>query len=91
MSARDDLADLIEALDGGDYAEIADTILAAGWRPPARVITKREQLDALPVEAVIRDAEDEVLERWEDGWEGVGGGYIVILPVTVIHDPSETP
>jgi hypothetical protein len=32
----------------------ADGALAAGWRPPARVITTVRELDALPVGSIVR-------------------------------------
>lgn len=52
MSNHDDLADLIEATwwampSPADHIweKLADSILAAGWRPPAREITTAEELD----------------------------------------------
>lgn len=37
-----------------NWAAIADIILAAGWRPPARVIETEEELKALPELAAVR-------------------------------------
>ncbi|MDN6514291.1 MAG: hypothetical protein L0K47_13485, partial [Acidipropionibacterium jensenii] len=34
---------------------IAARLIAAGWRPPARVVTTMEELDALPDGTVIQD------------------------------------
>ena len=50
MSTRDDLVDLIElgAVTRHSFGQIADAILKAGWRPPAREITTVEELEALP-------------------------------------------
>ena len=38
-----------------DEWDAADTILAAGWRPPARVVGTVEELDALPENAIVLD------------------------------------
>jgi hypothetical protein len=73
--------------------EVADAILAAGYRKPWR-ITTLEELDALPFESVIRDGDECVLERWgdpdESGWVTVMVTSFVprdqiTLPVTVLH------
>lgn len=34
--------------------EVADAVIAAGWRPPGRRITTVEELDALPVGSIVR-------------------------------------
>lgn len=46
------VADKHEPVDA-DYA-MADAIIAAGWRPPARVVTTVEGLDALPARRIIQ-------------------------------------
>ncbi|URC18081.1 hypothetical protein QEO76_gp56 [Arthrobacter phage Cole] len=62
-----------------------------------RTITTLEELDALPCESVIRDAEGHVLERWgepeENLWVTVMvKDYIsrgdIALPATVLLDPE---
>ena len=58
MSERDELADILEAIDGSDYMDLADAILAAGYRKP-RTITTAKELDALPVGSVVRTSGDE--------------------------------
>lgn len=77
--------------------QLADAILAAGWRKP-RVVETVEELSALPNGALIRDANGEVAEhRIGAGWE-----YWVLLaseeaytssmfrfPPTVIWTPEE--
>ncbi len=93
ISAYADVDDLTAAeLDGRfDLTDVADRLLAACWRPPARVSTTREQLDALHPDAVIT-------------WTGEGGDTHAataairdslrpdsMRPVTVVHEPSETP
>lgn len=51
---RDQLAQIIEDISSdewrGDWISVADAILAAGWRPPARVAIADEILDALSEE-----------------------------------------
>lgn len=102
MNARDDLADLIgdtwNAMPSpADHVWhiLADGILAAGWRPPARTIDTAEELDALPIGAVIRDGEGEVFEQWATGdWQAVGSldtgesrlPSEAVFPVTVLHE-----
>lgn len=56
MSDHDDLAGVVSKnLDfiGGDPYVIADDVIEAGWRPAARVIRDRAELDALPVGSVV--------------------------------------
>ncbi|EOM77927.1 hypothetical protein DW322_08745 [Rhodococcus rhodnii] len=83
----------------------ADAALAAGWRPPARVITTREQLDALPVYSEIvpfgyRPSQMLLVKRRDGAFLALtpsrpknGGVCLPVhvgLPATVLHDPSET-
>lgn len=53
MSARDELADLLEAWEGADLDATAAAILTVGYRK-TRVITTLEELDALPAGSVIQ-------------------------------------
>lgn len=62
MSARDDLADLLEATwwampSPADHIweKLADAVIAAGWRPAARVIENPEELTDLPSGSVLID------------------------------------
>ena len=119
MSTRDELADLItEFMEsdvpesvpdkheplGIDYA-VADAILAAGWRPPARIVTTVEELDALAVGTVVMEGDhgtpDDtgwgfktmpgVFHRFPDGWHVVAGHgeRAPDLPATVLWEPEE--
>lgn len=156
MTARDELAEVIEAGYGDDSSDcpydhaptIADAVLTAGYRKifdgdcglsnvkdptereaaeawmrwanlamneeigaivamkqmltefryrKPRTISTAEELDALPFEAVIRDAEGHVLERWGEPEESLWTTVMVnafiprddiALPVTVLHDPD---
>ena len=108
--ARDRLAQIINEYMGADVPETvadkhepvdadyatADAILAAGWRPPARVVTTVEELDALPVGSIVRDVERAALdEKWDDDtWAEAGYEYTfssrsIHLPAAVIYDPEE--
>lgn len=83
-SDRDQLVSvLIEHVVTDDYLSLkdaAEAILAAGWRPPARRIETAEELDALPVDTVI---------RWADTVEQhIGSGWW-ITPGTDDHSHSE--
>lgn len=59
----------------GTFEDCADAILAAGWRPPARVIRTPEELDALPEGSIIRatlhhnqNAGDVWEKYWRNEW-----------------------
>lgn len=69
----------------------ADAILAAGFRPPARVITTVEERDALPPGSVVLSDSGYAWQRIEWWWqstdEGVGGAPS--LPATILHVPTE--
>lgn len=99
MSNRDDLANLIEEVIDFDIDQIADTILKAGWRPPARTIEPAEELDALPYGTVIRDSDGDVCEaigrdcsggmRWiETGWSDERES-VTLPPATILWEPGD--
>jgi len=68
----------------------SDAILAAGWRPPARVVTTVDELDALPELAVIRDREGIVAEFAFGMWFSSDGRVFGLrLPATVLWEPEE--
>ena len=73
--------------------EVAAAIIAAGWRPPARVVSTVEEFDALVDGAVIRDSGECVAERWLGMWYVTGGGRYggieLALPATVLYEPEE--
>lgn len=96
-TARDQLAKLVLNRDEWDAA---DTILEAGWRPPARTVSTVEELDALVAHTVVRyctrygwgTAEKVACDRW---WPA---GVVVYLtnthvlhhgPATVLYEPEE--
>ncbi|MDJ0321685.1 hypothetical protein, partial [Pseudarthrobacter sp. PS3-L1] len=65
MSERDELAEIIRAIDGPATLgglEVADGLLAAGYRKP-RTITTVEELDALKPDAVVRSFMEVIYER----------------------------
>lgn len=72
---------------------IAAAILAAGWRPPARVIETFVELENCAPGTVVRDSRGEIAER-SKGWRffGLKGEFSVLsvwLPATVIWEPKE--
>ncbi|BAD58841.1 hypothetical protein [Nocardia farcinica] len=79
-------------------AILRDVVVAAGWRPPARVITDLAELDTLPVGSVVMDSpypEGDVCRRTADGvWEhpGLPGcctSRVLSLPVVVLWTPPQ--
>lgn len=74
---------------------LADAVVAAGWRPPLRVIEDRTELEALPVGTIVRDAEGDAARRDDDGycWSTGGGGpqwwAALPLPAAVLWEPEE--
>ena len=103
--ARDRLVDLIEWAETDTYATsqpdgmarttiLADAILDAGWRPPARVVSTWEEVQSLREGTLV------LIERWgrmwvyecqEDDACGLrGGGWLDEdwLPATVIYEPK---
>lgn len=61
--SRDDLADLIDEFIDSYPDRIADAIIAAGWRPPARKIETVGELEALPDGSVVLDRQHDVAEK----------------------------
>ena len=60
-SDRDALVELVLPIDwsGGSAGSIADAVIAAGWRPPARRIETPAELDALqPAQALLDTSMD---------------------------------
>lgn len=53
------------------FRDYAQTILSAGWRHPARVVTTVEELDALPDGTVIRDVFGETWTLYEGLDDGI--------------------
>jgi hypothetical protein len=98
---RDELIYVIIAANGEQDEELADAILAAGYRKP-RTITAVEELDALGLRSTIIDADGEVwvndgdsLDQWGSVThpESYGGPkWIgpadVALPATVLYEPQ---
>lgn len=112
MSERDELMEILHQTATADRVksaaltrtpvvmakveETADAILAAGFRKP-RTITTAEELDALPFESVLRDAQGHVLERWGGPGENVWVTVMVnafiprgdiTLPATILWEPQ---
>ena len=97
------VADKHEPVDA-NYA-MADAIVNAGWRPPARTIATIAQLDVLAVGTVIMEGDhgtpDDtgwgfktmpgVFHRFPNGWHVVAGigERAPDLPATILWEPEE--
>ena len=98
---RDELAKVIKSvywINGNKFrrseAEVADAILAAGYRKPQQVTTV-EELDALPDGSIVMDARRlccEGLRTMGSGnvWRAMGPAQVrrskeIPLPATVLH------
>ena len=101
MNARDELAAILrEAADAViaaglpvlTYEGYADAALAAGWRPPPRVIVDPAGLGAAPDGTTILDALGVPRQLIGDRWVGTSSGAVpplqVPLPATVLHVPT---
>lgn len=96
MNERDELADVLEATDGLDYAAVADLILKSGYRKP-RTITTVEEIDALPVGSVVLDRDGAALQltAWL-GWVASNGTTNIAaeelradcFPAVVLYTPE---
>lgn len=101
---RDELAKVIDDdahVDwfSGNSVELADVILAAGYRRH-RTITTTEELDALPVGSAVRSAmgsfyvKDKDMGNPSDTWWSAAGSAAefltsrISLPATVLHEPE---
>ncbi len=79
----------------GTTEHLADAIVNAGWRPPARTVTTWEEVQSLREGTLI------LIERWgrpliyerqeDDAWCLSGGGWLDEdwLPATVLWEPEE--
>lgn len=79
-------------------ARFVDAILEDGWQPPPRRVHTVEELDALPVGAVVMDSpypEGDVYQRtpdgfWaEPGFEGLFTTRVLCPPVVVLCAAEE--
>lgn len=99
MQPRDELNRLIGKHTGTAHSRpVADAILAAGWRPPARVVATIDEVLALPPGTrLLSQVTGHVWWMRHDRhlWEGSGGAYSRPLdfvayeaPLTVIWHPD---
>lgn len=80
-----------------NWAAIADIILAAGWRPPARIIDTDEELDGLRYRTVVMDRHGFIHQKFANNWQEIGDfdpiagslSTVCDLPVTVIWEPGD--
>lgn len=98
MSDITDLCAIIHRGNWLNFDALAEEIIAAGFHRD-RIITTAEELDALAPWAVIRDACEDVWEKWVDVYnvdipvwvtpgveERESGVFVPMLPVTVLHE-----
>lgn len=105
MSARDELEVLIKDSYYGDEitrgdrlnaANIAYDIIAAGWRPPMRVIETVEELEALPLGTMLLDRETKPMTTGGGQlWDALSPGHCPFhammgyAPFRVVWEPEQ--
>lgn len=75
-SDHDTLAELIDqhpTIPSRYAPQIADRVIAAGWRPPAREITDPAELDELAGRPVVLDSWGEAWQRIHGNWRHISG------------------
>lgn len=99
MSERDELADVLsdvvpQVQEYADaFGEIADAILAAGYRKP-RTIATTEELDALPEGSSVLDVDADVSTKHAGKWHGYemapldSRKFSKCGPFTVLYSPE---
>ncbi|WP_029923899.1 hypothetical protein [Nocardia otitidiscaviarum] len=78
-----------------EHETAVDALLAAGVRPPVRVISDPAELDALPIESVVIDADGDAWQRYFTYWWLAGAdtkrdsqGLVELCKrLTVVHIP----
>jgi hypothetical protein len=101
MDARSELASVLRgAADAAIAAGVpvlthdgnAEAAIAAGWRPPPKVIIDPAELDDLPEDTAILDALGVSRQLHDNLWAGAASGSLtaeqVPLPATVLHTPA---
>lgn len=97
MNERDELATVIETaydLNEGavSFELLAHATLAAGYRKP-RTITTVEDLDALPLESVLKASDGNIWESLVGGWFETASrvrneSSSILLPAAVLWEPA---
>jgi len=101
VDARSELASVLrDAADAAIAAGVpvlthdgyAEAVIAAGWRPPPKVIIDPAELDNLPEDTTILDALGVCRQLHDNLWAGAVSGSLtaeqVPLPATVLHTPA---
>lgn len=83
--------ELFQLMLGRTTTKAVERILAAGYTKPKRVTTVAE-LDALPMESVVKSAEGNVWESLVGGWfetcsRACHVASDIALPATVLYSP----
>ena len=89
----------------GGWLRTQRVFIDSRWMPPLKVgdkVTSVEQLNALPIKAVVKDTSDDIWQKfigryeWEDRWYGVGADRSMsskellrkFSPITIIYLPE---
>lgn len=97
QTPREQLAALIDehSFQAPSYSEeAADAVIAAGWRPPARVIRTPAEMASVPRRTVILSAGGSIACRYDETRGVVFGTDIpcrwsgLQLPAVVLYDPE---
>lgn len=89
---RDKITDLLVSMPWRSRPadQVAEAILAAGYRKPRRVTT-REELDALPVDSVVLSHTIAYQYYGDEAWSAAGRFYDssqISFPAYVLHEPT---
>jgi hypothetical protein len=72
--------------------DLAEAILEAGWRPPARTISARVEFEALPDRSIILTEDGDYFEKDGKSWWTPGSkvdfNTTPTRPATVIYEPK---
>lgn len=87
-SYRDALACMLTTgpFDSPRYREFAaaDRVLAAGWRPPAQVITTAAELDALPRWSIVV-IDNVAVQRTDNDWRAMNAPSLRIASTALLQ------
>ncbi len=99
MTARDQLVEVLRgaadrAVEAGlpvlTFEGYADAVIAAGWRPPSRILTDPAELASVPDGSVLLDGRGVVRMLTDGAWVAQGVGDAVLesalaLPARILH------
>ncbi|WP_309073245.1 hypothetical protein [Paenarthrobacter sp.] len=93
-AAREELTEIIGYTMNNNFQDpsgrTADAVLAAGYRKPRRITTRKE-VEALPVDTVLLSDTIAYQNCGDDLWAAAGrfyGSTQITLPAYVLHEPT---